>query len=379
MLRPLPIPTKCWESVSMDFMIHLLESKGFDSIMGVVDRISKMAHFVPTRDTATAQEIGRLYFDKVVKYHGMQKSIISDRDPKYTSRYWRALWKKLGTEFKMSTAFWPQTNGQMERVNLVLQGYLRNYVNANQTDWADHISMVEFSYNNTKHSGTGFNPFMVVSGTEPLSLIDLALQGTLIKDGDEGEVVETKLFLEERKRILELAKETLRRAQKHYEKQTNKNRRHASFKVGQKVWLNVKNFTLPQGLTPRFMAKFAGPFSIVKQVFDDAYKLALPPKIKVHPVFHVSLLKDYFKDSVRPEREQVLRPVPELVENHEEYKVETILNKRKLRSRDTKYLVKWRGYHVKEATWVPCLDLGNAKKAVQDFERRAKSEKWQKG
>ena len=379
LLRPLPIPTKCWESVSMDFMTHLQESKGFDSIMVVVDRVSKMAHFVPTRDTATAQEVGRLYFDKVVKHHGMQKSIISDRDPKFTSRFWRALWKKLGTELKMSTAFRPQTDGQTERVNLVLQKYLRNYVNADQTDWADHISMAEFSYNNTKHSGTGFSPFMVVFGTEPLSPIDLALQGTSVKDGDEGEVVETKLFLEERKRILELAKETLRRAQKRYEKQVNKNRRQVSFKVGQKVWLNVKNFTLPQGLTPKFMAKFAGPFPIVKQVFDDAYKLALPPEIKVHPVFHVSLLKEYFKDSVRPEREQVLRPVPELVENHEEYEVETILNKCKLRSRDTEYLVKWRGYHVKEATWVPSSDLGNAKKAVQDFEGRAKPGKRQKG
>ena len=85
-------------------------------------------------------------------------------------------------------------------------------------------------------------------------------------------------------------------------------------------------------------------------MFDDAYKLALPPEIKVHPVFHVSLLKEYFEDSVRPEREQVLQPVPELVRNHEEYEVETILNKRKLRSQDTEYLVKWRGYHVKEAT-----------------------------
>ena len=125
--------------------------------------------------------------------------------------------------------------------------------------------MAEFSYNNTKHLGTGFRPFMVVFGMEPLSPIDLALQGTSVKDGDEGEVVENKLFLEERRQIFELAKKTLRRAQKRYEKQVNKNRRQVSFKVGQKVWLNVKNFTLPQGLMPKFMAKFAGPFLVVKQ------------------------------------------------------------------------------------------------------------------
>ena len=116
LLKPLPISTKCWKNVSMDFVTHLPESKGFDSIMVVVDRVRKMAHFVPTQDTATTQKIGQLYFDKVVKHQGMQKSIISDRDLKFTSCFWRALWKKLGTEFKMSTAFQPQTNGQTERV-----------------------------------------------------------------------------------------------------------------------------------------------------------------------------------------------------------------------------------------------------------------------
>ena len=127
------------------------------------------------------------------------------------------------------------------------------------------------------------------------------------------------------------------------------------------------------------MAKFARPFLIVKQIFDDAYKLVLPSKIKVHPMFQVSLLKEYFKDLVRPKHEQVLRPVPKLVENYEEYEVETILNKLKLRSRDMEYLVKWQGYHVNEATWIPSSDLGNAKRAVQDFERKAKPEKRRKG
>ena len=112
------------------------------------------------------------------------------------------------------------------------------------------------------------------SRTEPLSPIDLALHGTSVKDGDEGEVVKTKLFLEERKGILELVNETLQRAQKCYKKQVTKNQRQERFKVGQKVWLNVKNFTLSQGLTPKFMTKFARPFPVIKQVFDGAYKFS---------------------------------------------------------------------------------------------------------
>ena len=101
-------------------MTHLPKSKGFDSIMVVVDRVSKIAHFVPMHDTATTQEIGRSYFDKTAKHHGMQKNIILDRDPKFTSCFLRALWKKLGMELEMSTAFRPQIDGQSERVNLVL-------------------------------------------------------------------------------------------------------------------------------------------------------------------------------------------------------------------------------------------------------------------
>jgi hypothetical protein len=121
LLRPLPILEGPWESVSMDFMVSLPPSKGFDAIMVVVDRFSKMAHFIPTKDSATAQEMGRLFFTHVFKHHGLPKDIVSDRDPKFTSKFWRALWKRMGSELKMSTAFRPQTDGQTERVKLVIQ------------------------------------------------------------------------------------------------------------------------------------------------------------------------------------------------------------------------------------------------------------------
>ncbi len=121
LLQPFPMPEGPWESVSMDFMVNLPPSRGFDAIMVVVDRFSKMAHFIPIKDEATAQEIGRLFFTHVFKLHGLPKDIVSDRDPKFTSKFWRTLWKRLGSELKMSTSFRPQTDGQTERVNLVIQ------------------------------------------------------------------------------------------------------------------------------------------------------------------------------------------------------------------------------------------------------------------
>jgi len=120
LLQPLPIPEGPWESVSMDFMVSLPPSRGFDTIMVMMDRFSKMAHFIPTKDEATTQETGRLFFTHVFKHHGLLKDIVSDRDPKFTSKFWRALWKRMGSKLKMNISFHPQTDGQTERVNLVI-------------------------------------------------------------------------------------------------------------------------------------------------------------------------------------------------------------------------------------------------------------------
>jgi hypothetical protein len=105
----------------MDFMVNLPPSKGFDAIMVVVDRFNKMVHFIPTKETTTAQETGRLFFTHIFKHHGLPKDIVSDRNPKFTSKFWQTLWKRMGSKLKMNTSFQPQTNGQPERVNLVIQ------------------------------------------------------------------------------------------------------------------------------------------------------------------------------------------------------------------------------------------------------------------
>ncbi len=177
LLRPLPIPEGPWESVSMDFMVSLPPSRGFDAIMVVVDRFNKMAHFIPTKDEAMAQEIGRLFFTHVFKHHGLPKDRVSDRDPKFTSKFWRALWKRMGSELKMSTSFRPQTDGQIERVNLVIQQFLRNYVAADQQDWVDHLELAEFYYNNSEHSVVGSICFQMVTGKSPIVPMTWVAQG----------------------------------------------------------------------------------------------------------------------------------------------------------------------------------------------------------
>jgi hypothetical protein len=215
LLQPLPIPQGPWESVSMDFMVSLPPSKGFDAIMVVVDRFSKMVHFIPTKDEATAQETGRLFFSHIFKHHGLPKDIVSDRDPKFTSKFWRALWKCMGSKFKMSTSFRPQTDGQTERVNLVIQQFLRNYVAVDQQDWVDHLELAEFCYNNSAHSATGSTPFQMVTGKSPIVPMTWAALGQPSSDTSEEVPMVTQLD-EERKRLWELAKANLEKAHKRY-------------------------------------------------------------------------------------------------------------------------------------------------------------------
>jgi len=199
----------------MDFMVSLPPSRGFDGIMVVVDRFSKMAHFIPTKDEATTQKTGRLFFTHVFKHHGLPKDIVSDRDPKFTSKFWRALWKRMGSGLKMSTSFRPQTDGQTERVNLVIQQFLRNYVVANQQDWVDHLELAEFCYNNLKHSATGSTPFQMVTGKSPIVPMTWAAHGQHPNDASE-EVPMVTQHDEERQCLWELAKANLEKAHKRY-------------------------------------------------------------------------------------------------------------------------------------------------------------------
>ena len=132
LLQPLRIPETPWTSISLDFIVDLPPFKTFDSIFVVVDRLTKMAHFIPCHKTVTGEETTRLFVDNVYRLHGLPNDIISDRGTQFTSKFWQSLFKILGVEIKLSSAYHPQTDGQTERVNQVLEQYLRCTINYHQ-------------------------------------------------------------------------------------------------------------------------------------------------------------------------------------------------------------------------------------------------------
>ena len=149
----------------MDFITGLPKTKrNNDSIIVVVDKLSKAAHFIHIQSTYKAAQVAHVFMQNVFKLHGLPKTIISDRDVKFTSAFWRTLFAELGTQLNFSTAYHPQTDGQTERVNQVVEDMLRAYVMQQPTLWEEYLHLVEFAYNNGYHTSTQLSPFEVLYG-----------------------------------------------------------------------------------------------------------------------------------------------------------------------------------------------------------------------
>lgn len=173
LLQPLPIPEGKWESISMDFTTGLPTVRGNDCIYIVVDRLTKFAHFfaIPTRYTTT--HVAELFFREVFRLHWLPKNIVSDRDSRFMGGFWQELFRLVGTELTPSTSYHPQTDGQPERVNQWLEGYLMNYVTGQQRTWIRWLQLGEYCYNTTHHMSIGMTPFCALYGYDALTFVDI--------------------------------------------------------------------------------------------------------------------------------------------------------------------------------------------------------------
>ncbi|KAI4340766.1 hypothetical protein MLD38_025573 [Melastoma candidum] len=215
---PLPVPEHPWEHVSMDFVLGLPRTqRRKDSIMVVVDRFSKMAHFIPCQKTDDTTNIAYLYFREILRLHRVPKSIVSDRDVKFLSYFWKTLRHKLGTKLVFSTAYHPQTNGQTEVVNRTMVAILRTLVSKNQKDWDVKLAHAEFAYNRAPSSTTKSSPFEVVYRLNPLVPVELM---PMCKARSVSRVAEERA--KEMRMLQEKVQVQIEKANKRYEERVNR-------------------------------------------------------------------------------------------------------------------------------------------------------------
>ncbi|GIM00361.1 hypothetical protein Vretimale_5502, partial [Volvox reticuliferus] len=285
LLQPLPVPDAPWESVSMDFVVALPKTEGgYDSVLVMVDRLTKMVHLAPTTSTCTAEQTARLFFDNVVRLHGVPKNVVSDRGGQFTSKFWEALCKLVGMRVNLSTAYHPQSDGQTERTNRTLGDMLRNFAGRTPLVWDTYLTAAEFAINNAVNRSTGQSPFFLTYGFHPALPVWREL---------EVYVPAAKTFAKTFLSRMTDAKSCLDAAQQRATEYYNKSKRDVVFSEGQMVLLSTKNLRSFAEGSRKLLPRWIGPYPVVRMVGNAAVELALPSDMNIHPTFHVSLVRPY--------------------------------------------------------------------------------------
>ncbi|KAL4282753.1 hypothetical protein GQ457_16G010950 [Hibiscus cannabinus] len=358
LLQTLPIPQMVFEGISMDFITGLPSSNGKTVILVVVDRLSKYGYFVGLPSNFTSITVAEVFVTDIIRLHGVPVEIVTDRDARFMSEFWKELHRLQGTTLAFSTSYHPQTDGQTEALNKCLEMYLRCYVADYPKKWLQFLPWAEYWYNTSYQSSAQMTPFEVLYGRPPPSI------SRYIHDSAGNSMVTT--YMQQRDEVLALLKTNLSKAQNRMKLFADKHRRELIFQVGD--WVYVKLQPYRQGSLRlqrhhKLDRQYFGPYQVIQRIGNVAYKLNLPDTAQIHSVFHVSLLRKCIGIP-----DQQITPL-HLVDSTSTLILQpkAVLDTRQL-SRSGRvidqWLIDWEGLPLTSATWEDAIHIS---KKFPDF------------
>jgi hypothetical protein len=337
LMQKIENPSRPWDSINMDFITELPPAgdRNYNAVLVIVDRFSRRCRFLPTHDSADAKDTALLFWRYCWSDTGMPRTIVSDRDPKFTSEFWQSLMALSETRLALSTAYHPQTDGLVERMNQTLEDMLRRFVAFGITykdsmgfvhDWVTVLPALELAHNSAVHSTTHKTPFEVERGflpRVPRFLISAEKQSELRIDPSAASYADMIAKAQAR------AQEAINDAFEYAKSRWDASHTPPPFKVGDSVLLSTKNISFDG--SKKLQEPYIGPFAIIRLIGPNAVELALTGSyIRRHPVFPVSLLKLYKAGDPElfPGRSQPPPPEPVVLDGQAEYEVEEVLDER---------------------------------------------------
>ena len=378
LLQPIPIPTQPFEVITMDFIMELPESEGYDGVLVIVDKLTRYAFFIPVKTTIDAEGVAALVFKHIVVHYGLPRQIISDRDARWTSSFWKVLCEHLGVRRAFTTAHHPQADGQTEVMNQLLEITLRAFIGPERDNWSQMLDVLQLSYNTSVHTTTKYTPAYLLRGYEPVTAsLDKKYPSTV--DRVELDSID---WVNELEAARNEAADSIRLAQAFQQRAYNRGRLNLEFEVGDQVLFNPHTLDLlrnVKGKGKKLLARYEGPFEIMQKISPLAYRLRMPASYGINPILNIAHLERYESSPLefgdRPKNPKQRLDFEELPE----FDVEGIIGQERVKVRGrwkTRYLVKFEGYE--EPEWVNEADLQNAPdvlyewKQVQASKKRAK-------
>lgn len=372
-LQPITTPDYPFRMVTLDLIVKLPESKyrdtQYDTIMTITDKLSKMVTLILGRENWTAVQWADAFFKHYYRRWGIPQKIITDRGKIFLGEFWTSLFKILRTDLLVTTAYHPQSDGQSERTNQIVEIALRHLVNNSKSNWSIFLGDIEFTINNSMHSSTGVSPMKFLTGSEAPTPLTIAATGTI--------PASTSDWIQVRDEIQQAARDALVFAQAKMSIYYDKKHKPLLLHPGDKAYISLAGsietgYHLPNTISHKLSSQRVGPFEVIRAVGRLAYEMKIPSTWKIHPVISIAHLEPYKKD---PFHRTPANPNPDVVLDeagieHEEWEVEEIVAQRfnKRRKRD-EWLVKWRHFGPENNTWEPLENLQNAPDLLDQFQR----------